>query len=105
MKLNYRSFCQVVILGSSSYEPFMKMRASYRRDVIEEILDIKVFASMNLLLRSKQQELTKDITTLRHSVDLIENKVNLQEQHYNDCLLYTSPSPRDGLLARMPSSA
>ena len=62
----------------------MKMRASYRRDVIEEILDIKVFASMNLLLRSKQQELTKDITTLRHSVDLIENKVNLQEQHYND---------------------
>ena len=84
LKLNYRSFCQVVILGSSSYEPFMKMRASYRRDVIEEILDIKVFASMNLLLRSKQQELTKDITTLRHSVDLIENKVNLQEQHYND---------------------
>ena len=61
----------------------MKMRASYRRDIIEEILDIKVFASMNLLL-SKQQELTKDITTLRHSVDLIENKVNLQEQHYND---------------------
>ena len=55
LKLNYRSFCQVVILGSSSYEPFMKMRASYRRDVIEEILDIKVFASMNLLLRSKQQ--------------------------------------------------
>ena len=84
MKLNYRSFCQVVILGSSSYEPFMKMRASYRRDVIEEILDIKVFASMNLLLRSKQQDLTKDITTLRHQVDLVESKVKLQEQHYND---------------------
>ena len=84
MKLNFRSFCQVVMLGSSSYEPFMKMRASYRRDVIEEILDIKVFASMNLLLRSKQQELTKDITTLRHQVDLIENKVTLQEQHYDD---------------------
>ena len=84
MKLNYRSFCQVVILGSSSYEPFMKMRASYRRDVIEEILDIKVFASMNMLLRSRQQELTKEITTLRHNVDLIENKVELQEQHYNE---------------------
>ena len=62
----------------------MKMRHGRKRDVIEEILDIKVFVSMNLLLRSKQQELTKDITTLRHSVDLIENKVNLQEQHYND---------------------
>jgi DNA repair exonuclease SbcCD ATPase subunit len=84
MKLNYRSFCQVVILGSSSYEPFMKMRASYRRDVIEEILDIKVFASMNILLRGRQQELTKEITTLRHNVDLIENKVELQEQHYNE---------------------
>ena len=84
MKLNYRSFCQVVILGSSSYEPFMKMRASYRRDVIEEILDIKVFASMNLLLRSKQQDLTKDITTMRHQVDWIENKVNLQEKHYEE---------------------
>ena len=83
MKLNYRSFCQVVILGSSSYEPFMKMRASYRRDVIEEILDIKVFASMNILLRG-QQELAKEITTLRHNVDLIENKVELQEQHYNE---------------------
>tara|TARA_B100001109_G_scaffold66218_1_gene54017 strand:+ start:11 stop:1285 length:1275 start_codon:yes stop_codon:yes gene_type:complete len=60
------------------------MRASYRRDVIEEILDIKVFASMNLLLRSKQQDLTKEITTLRHQVDLIENKVDLQEKHYNE---------------------
>ena len=84
MKLNYRSFCQVVILGSSLYEPFMKMRSRNRREVIEEILDIKVFHSMNLLLRSKQQDLTKDITTIRHQVDLIENKVNLQEQHYND---------------------
>ena len=64
----------------------MKMRASYRRDVIEEILDIKVFASMNLLLRSKQQDLTKEITTLRHQVDLIENKVDLQEKHYNESI-------------------
>ena len=62
----------------------MKMRASYRRDVIEEILDIKVFASMNILLRGRQQELAKEITTLRHNVDLIENKVELQEQHYNE---------------------
>jgi DNA repair exonuclease SbcCD ATPase subunit len=84
MKLNYRSFCQVVILGSSLYEPFMKMRSRNRREVIEEILDIKVFQNMNYLLKSKQNDLTKDITTLRHQVDLVENKVNLQEQHYND---------------------
>ena len=84
MKLNYRSFCQVVILGSSSYEPFMKMRASYRRDVIEEILDIKVFGHMNLILRSKQIELGKEVTTLRHQVDLVESKVDLQEKHLNE---------------------
>ena len=84
MKLNYRSFCQVVILGSSLYEPFMKMRARNRREVIEEILDIKVFQNMNYLLKSKQNDLTKDITTLRHQVDLIENKVELQEKHFNE---------------------
>ena len=50
LKLNYRSFVQVVILGSSSYDPFMRLRARYRREVVEEILDIKVFTQMALLL-------------------------------------------------------
>ena len=59
MKLNYRSFIQVVLLGSSSYEPFMKMKARYRRDVVEEIHDIKVFTQMDLILRSKQGDLAK----------------------------------------------
>ena len=48
MKLNYRSFIQVVILGSSSYEPFMKMKPRYRREVVEEILDIRVFGLIRL---------------------------------------------------------
>ena len=59
MKLNYRSFIQVVILGSSSYEPFMKMKARYRRDVVEEILDVKVFTQMDLILRDQQGQLIK----------------------------------------------
>ena len=50
LKCNYRAFCQVVILGSSSYEPFMHLRARYRREVVEEILDIRVFSHMDLLL-------------------------------------------------------
>ena len=50
MKLNYRSFIQVVMLGSSSYEPFMKMKPRYRREVVEEILDIRVFGLMDLNL-------------------------------------------------------
>ena len=59
MKLNYRSFIQVVMLGSSSYEPFMKMKPRYRREVVEEILDIRVFGLMDLILRSQQSDLQK----------------------------------------------
>ena len=59
LKCNYRAFCWVVILGSTSYEPFMHLRARYRREVVEEILDIRVFSHMDLLLRQKQGELNK----------------------------------------------
>ena len=82
MKLNYRSFIQVVLLGSSSYEPFMKMKPRYRRDVVEEILDIKVFTQMDLILRSQQSELAKKVIEVRHSCDLIDSRYALQYEHY-----------------------
>ena len=90
MKLNYRSFIQVVLLGSSSYEPFMKMKARYRRDVVEEILDIKVFTQMDLILRSKQGDLAKKVTEVRHGRDLIEQKVSLQGEHLKSLKTRTS---------------
>ena len=69
MKLNYRSFIQVVLLGSSSYEPFMKMKPRYRREVVEEILDIRVFGLMDLILRSQQQsDLQKKLTEVSTNV-------------------------------------
>jgi len=74
MKLNYRSFIQVVLLGSSSYEPFMKMKPRYRREVVEEILDIRVFGLMDLILRSQQSDLQKKLTEVRHQCDLIKTK-------------------------------
>ena len=74
MKLNYRSFIQVVILGSSSYEPFMKMKPRYRREVVEEILDIRVFGLMDLILRSQQSDLQKSLTEVRHQCELIKTK-------------------------------
>ena len=83
MKLNYRSFIQVVILGSSSYEPFMKMKARYRRDVVEEILDVKVFTQMDLLLRDQQGQLSKEILDIRHKCDLIETKYETELKHFN----------------------
>ena len=82
LKCNYRAFCQVVILGSSSYEPFMHLRARYRREVVEEILDIRVFSHMDLLLRHKQAELSKNIIDVRHRYDLMSEKYQLQKDHF-----------------------
>jgi len=81
MKLNYRSFIQVVLLGSSSYEPFMKMKSRYRREAVEEILDVRVFTLMDYNLRDQQRDLGKSVSDLRHSCDLIEQKVALQTEH------------------------
>ena len=81
MKLNYRSFIQVVVLGSSSYEPFMKMRPRYRREVVEEILDIRVFGLMDLILRSQQSDLQKKLTEVRHQCELIKTKYETEAKY------------------------
>ena len=82
MRLNYRSFLQVVLLGSSSYEPFMKMKPRYRREVVEEILDIRVFGLMDLILRPQQSELVRNVSDLSHQCDLIEQKYETEQKHY-----------------------
>ena len=81
MKLNYRSFIQVVLLGSSSYEPFMKMKPRYRREVVEEILDIRVFGLMDLILRSQQSDLQKSLTEVRHQCELIKTKYETEAKY------------------------
>ena len=83
MKLNYRSFIQVVLLGSSSYEPFMKMKPRYRREVVEEILDIRVFGLMDLVLRSQQSDLQKKLTEVRHQGELIKTKYETEAKYLN----------------------
>ena len=84
LKCNYRAFCQVVILGSTSYEPFMHLRARYRREVVEEILDIRVFSHMDLLLRQKQGELNKSVIDVKHRYDLMTEKYELQKKHFEE---------------------
>ena len=84
LKCNYRAFCQVVILGSTSYEPFMHLRARYRREVVEEILDIRVFSHMDLLLRQKQGELNKSVIDVKHRYDLMQEKYELQKKHFEE---------------------
>ena len=82
LRLNYRAFKQIAVLGSSSYQPFMQMRPRHRREVVEEILDIRVFSHMDLLLRTKQGELTKSVVDVKHRYDLMTEKYELQKKHF-----------------------
>jgi len=84
LRLNYRAFKQIAVLGSSSYQPFMQMRPRHRREVVEEILDIRVLTHMDILTRNQQTELGKQIVNARHQCDLIESKHELQTKHYNE---------------------
>jgi len=78
--LNYRSFTQVVILGSSTFVPFMQLSTKARREVVEDILDIKIFSLMNFLLKNKNKSLTEDIRDVQYNFDLTKEKVTLQEK-------------------------
>ena len=62
--MNYKSFTQIVILGSSTFVPFMQLSAANRREVIEDLLDIKIFSSMNMVIKSKIGALKDEIKTL-----------------------------------------
>ena len=63
LKMNYKSFTQIVILGSSSFVPFMQLSAAHRREVIEDLLDIKIFSSMNGLIKDKIRTARDNIKT------------------------------------------
>ena len=84
LKLNFKSFTQVVILGSASFTPFMQLSAADRRTLIEDLLDIKIFSSMNVLLKEKVSTLKDETTTNNYSITLTEEKINLQKQNIED---------------------
>ena len=81
LKLNYGSFTQVVILGSASWAPFMQLKANKRREVVEEILDIKIFSTMNLILKQKIKTIMEDIRDIDHQYELVSSKIGMQETH------------------------
>ena len=102
LKLNYRSFTQVVILGSSTFIPFMQLKSQARREVVEDILDIKIFSLMNLILKGKVKSLNADISENQYQVELNREKVELQENYIEDIernkdtLLSQKTTLRDG---------
>jgi len=84
LKLNYRSFTQVVILGSSTFVPFMQLKARHRREVVEEILDIQIFSLMNMLLKQRLKTIDEDYKEVNHKYSLLEQEVNLKEKYIED---------------------
>ena len=81
LKLNYKSFTQIVILGNSSFVPFMQLRAADRRDIIEDLLDIQIFSSMNNILKTYAIDNKIKIDETKLARDLLENKIDLKENY------------------------
>ena len=79
LKMNYKSFTQIVILGSSAFVPFMQLTASNRREVIEDLLDIKIFSSMNGLIKDKIRLIREEIKTFELKKESLNDKVEMQE--------------------------
>ena len=79
LKMNYKSFTQIVILGSSNFIPFMQLPAASRREVIEDLLDIKIFSSMNSVVKENIKASKDEIRTLDYKTDNLEEKVKMQK--------------------------
>ena len=84
LKMNYKSFTQVVILGSSTFVPFMQLTPASRREVIEDILDIEIFSTMNVLLKDRIRQINEQAQECKYELKSAEDKVNIQRQHIHD---------------------
>ena len=84
LKLNFRSFTQVVILGNASFVPFMQLRARHRRQVVEEILDIEIFSKMNIMFREKQKTQDETIKQADFQYQLVDDRIDTQKKHIDD---------------------
>ena len=81
LKMNYKSFTQIVVLGSSTFVPFMKLPVASRREIIEDILDIQIFSVMNTLLKDKIRDNNEEIKELEYQLKLSTDKIELQKNY------------------------
>jgi len=81
LKLNFKSFTQIVVLGSASFVPFMQLTANDRRIIIEDILDIGIFSVMKTLLKDRLITLKEEMNELDYQIKLVQEKIALQEKH------------------------
>ena len=81
LKLNHKSFHQIVVLGSSNFIPFMQLAPGARREVIEDLLDIGIFTDMNKLLKERASEVKSNITDVVNQLNIVSEQITLEETH------------------------
>lgn len=81
LKMSYKTFCQIVVLGSANFTPFMQLAAAQRREIIEDLLDIQVFSLMNVLLKNRMASNKDSITAVDYRIEMLENNLELQRKH------------------------
>jgi DNA repair exonuclease SbcCD ATPase subunit len=84
LKMNYKSFTQIVVLGSSTFVPFMRLPVVQRREIIEDILDIQIFSTMNVVLKDKIRENRDELKEFDYQLDLLNEKIQLQKNYLVD---------------------
>lgn len=84
LKLNYKSFCQVVMLGSASFVPFMQLPAAQRREVIEDLLDLQIFTTMNSILKDKMQQNNGELVDIASDQKVVTEKMKLIQEHLKE---------------------
>ena len=84
LRMTYKSFCQVIILGSANYVPFMRLTAAERRSIVETILDINVFSTMNTLLKGKVSQSREELTEVESKLTVIKERISLQKRYIED---------------------
>jgi len=89
LKLNHKSFHQVVVLGSSSFIPFMQLPSHHRREVIEDLLDISIFSKMNTLLKEQSNSLKETIRQVSYEIDIINTRIETQDKYIKDVQVLT----------------
>jgi DNA repair exonuclease SbcCD ATPase subunit len=95
LKLNHKSFHQIVVIGSASFTPFMQLPAPQRRSIIEELLDIQVFSRMNQLLKEKMARTKELINDANNQLEIISEKVKIQNKYINDVEALAKDQVRD----------
>jgi len=100
LKLNHKSFTQIVVIGSANFIPFMQMKVWERRDVIEDLLDIEIFTKMNNLLKEKINKNKDDVIEAKYQIDMLEQRITLTKKHLNE-IMSMQKSDRDAKLKKV----